>query len=227
MNPDDAVLVALVNNERDFNLAFEEHWYRIPVKHAPRFFSGAQVLAFYLGSAFKERKWSIREYAAVKGHELARRRDLLPGEPHHPRADEVYYKLELGEMCRRDTPILSRHARRILFLWTNWERFSNARELKDLLRKGAEKNKFWRTIQERDLEADPEMLIREGHSRYRVDFMVIRPRWRLPRMIRGLEPLADRRTLLANSLHSVVDVEHKFEPAAVVNQEGARLPEEE
>ncbi len=35
MHPEDRVLVALMNNERDFDLARDEGWYRIPTKHAP------------------------------------------------------------------------------------------------------------------------------------------------------------------------------------------------
>src|SRR6476646_6432969 len=78
MNPDDVVLVALMNTPRDLELATQEHWYRIPAKHAPKFFSGADYLAFYLPSAFRERKWTIDTYATVRGHELVRRVDLIP-----------------------------------------------------------------------------------------------------------------------------------------------------
>ncbi len=39
MNPDDVVLVVRLNNLRDWELIGQEHWYRIPVRHAPPFFS--------------------------------------------------------------------------------------------------------------------------------------------------------------------------------------------
>src|SRR5262245_24779827 len=132
MNADDVVLVALVNNTHDWELIQRERWYRIPTKHAPKQFSGAQYLAFYFGRAFGERKWSIAEYAEVRGHELARRRDLLPDESDHPRADELYYKLQLGSLQAREPPIVSKRGRRVLFLWTTWEKFSTAHEFNDL-----------------------------------------------------------------------------------------------
>ena len=34
--PERRVLVALMNNRRDFAIARDQHWYRIPVKSAPR-----------------------------------------------------------------------------------------------------------------------------------------------------------------------------------------------
>jgi len=34
-HPADRVLVAVMNNRRDFEIARDEGWYRIPVKHAP------------------------------------------------------------------------------------------------------------------------------------------------------------------------------------------------
>ena len=117
MNPDDVVLVALVNNPRDLELVERERWYRIPVRYAPKYFDGAQYLALYLARAFGDRKWAIDEYAPVRGHELVRRRDLIPDEPDHPRADELYYKLELGPVLKREPPIVSKRGRRVLFLW--------------------------------------------------------------------------------------------------------------
>lgn len=175
MNPDDVVLVALVNSPRDLEIAERERWYRIPARHAPKYFSGAQVLAFYLPGAFRERKWSIDTYALVRGHELARRRDLLPEEAQHPRAEELYYKLQLGESLRRAPPIKSKRGRRVLFLWTNWEKFSTAREWNDLYLRTPAHEKLWDALRAENLDVEREMIVREGHTRYRVDFLVYLP----------------------------------------------------
>ncbi len=134
MNPDDAVLVALLNNRRDYDLAAREHWHRIRVRGAPRFFASAQYIAFYLSRSFGDERWTIAEYASVRGHELVRRRDLLPDEPDHPRADELYYKLELGPLERLEPPLTSRRGYRLLFLWTTGQRFSAAHQVDDLFR---------------------------------------------------------------------------------------------
>jgi hypothetical protein len=175
MNADDVVLVALIKSPRDLEIAIAEHWYRIPAKHAPKFFSGAQYLAFYLPGAFGVRKWSIDTFATVRGHELARRSDLIPGEANHPGANELYYKLQLGEMERREPPIISRRGRRVLFLWTNCEKFSTAREWNDLYLRSPAHDKLYNVLRDADLEVERETFIREGHSRYRVDFLVYLP----------------------------------------------------
>lgn len=175
MNPDDVVLVALINTPRDLELATREHWYRIPTKHAPKFFSGAQYLAFYLPRAFGARKWSIDTFAAVRGHELARRVDLIPQEPQHKHANELYYKLQLGEIQARVPPILSKRGRRALFLWTNWEKFSTAREWNDLYLRTPAHEKLYDALRADNLDVEREMFVREGHSRYRVDFLIHLP----------------------------------------------------
>jgi len=172
MNPDDVVLVALINTSRDLERAVGERWYRIPTKHAPKFFSGAQYLAFYLPASFGARKWSIDTYATVRGHELARRVDLIPEEPNHARANELYYMLQLGETETREPPIVSKRGRRVLFLWTNWEKFSQAREWNDLYLRTPAHDKLYDALKSDGLEIERETFVREGRSRYRVDFLV-------------------------------------------------------
>jgi len=49
------------------------------------------VIDFYLTKPFGVEAFSIRWYAQVRGHELVTRRDLLPDEPGHPRAEQRYY----------------------------------------------------------------------------------------------------------------------------------------
>lgn len=143
MDATDPVLVVLVNRPRDLEIIHAEHWYRMPVKYAPPRFTQARYLAFYLPSAFGADRWSIREYALVRGHELVRRRDLLPGEADHPRADEFYFKIELGAPLTLPQPIASRTSRRILFLWTTGEQFSRAVEIDDLLEESAAADALW------------------------------------------------------------------------------------
>ena len=46
---ENTVLVALMNNERDFKIAMSRHWYRIPVKSAPPIVRNYEIkfIAFY------------------------------------------------------------------------------------------------------------------------------------------------------------------------------------
>lgn len=185
MNPDDVVLVALLNDPRDLQIVERESWYRIPARHAPKYFSGAQYLAFYLPSAFGERKWTIDTYAPVRGHELARRRDLFPQESEHPRADELYYKLQLGRLEKREPPIKSKRGRRVLFVWTTWEKFANATEFNDLFDRTPAHDKLWNLLKGDALDIEREIMIKEGRSRYRVDFLIYCPKGEISISIGG------------------------------------------
>jgi hypothetical protein len=135
IQPDDRVLVAYVPHPRDFELMQSQGWYRLPHKHAPKGLH-AEFVAFYFGRTFGDQKWAIHYYAANRGHELVRRIDLLPNEPHHPRAQEAYVKLQLGPLVRLAEPIVSLRWRRILFLHTTGDRFRAAREIRDLVIRG-------------------------------------------------------------------------------------------
>lgn len=45
--PDDRVLVAIINNKKDWQWVQDEGWYRLPVKHAPEGVPSFDWLAFY------------------------------------------------------------------------------------------------------------------------------------------------------------------------------------
>lgn len=172
VDADDVVLVALVNQPRDLDLVRAEHWYRIPAKHAPAHLSQARYLAFYLTKNFGDAKWTIREYAPIRGHELVRRRDLFPDESHHPRADEAYYKLQLGPLIELPRPIVSRRGRRLLFIFTNGAKFSRAVEINDLLGKDDLDDELWHALKASGVEAERQISVRDARARYRVDFWI-------------------------------------------------------
>ena len=96
--PDDRILVAIMNNKKDWQRVLHEGWYRIPVKHAPKDTPGFDYLAFYQTKTFGSDKWAIHYYAPIEGHELMTRKDLIPSQPNHKRADSWYYKLQLGPL---------------------------------------------------------------------------------------------------------------------------------
>ncbi len=135
MFPDDRVLIAYVPAPRDFDLIAAQGWYRIPVKHAPKGLH-AEWFAFYFGKQFGAQKYAISHFAYNLGHELVTRRTLLPAEPDHPRAAEMYYKIQLGDLHQLERPIISLRWRRILFAHTTGDRFQNASEISDLFADG-------------------------------------------------------------------------------------------
>ncbi|MCX7682639.1 MAG: hypothetical protein N2508_11875 [Anaerolineae bacterium] len=167
----DRVLVAIMNNRRDFEIARDEGWYRIPREYAPPSTTEAAALAFYFTKAFgEEEKWSIRWYAPVRGHELVRRRDLFPDEPDHPRADSIYYKIQLGPLIQLEFPIHSLRWRRITFIETTWDRFAAAEEINDLYISGADG--LFVTLKEEGFWPEREFPVREGGVEYVVDMAI-------------------------------------------------------
>jgi hypothetical protein len=168
--PSDRVLVAIMNNRRDFTIARKERWYRIPRRHAPESTTETVVLAFYFTAAFDDEKWAIHYYAPVEGHELVRRRDLFPDKPDHPRADNPYYKLQLGRLMKREEPIPSLRWRRVTFIESTWDRFVAAEEINDLYATGADG--LYVTLKEENLHPEREFLLREGGADYVVDIAI-------------------------------------------------------
>lgn len=172
MDPEEPVLVVLVKQAADLELARWQHWYRIPARHAPSLVTQASYLAFYLTKAFGADKWSIREYAPVRGHELVRRQDLFPGQAGHPRAKQAYYKLQLGPLVPLPRPITSRMGRRILFIWTTGAKFSRAVEINDLLSKSQADDALWDDLKIAGVTAERDIVVKDGAARYRVDFWI-------------------------------------------------------
>jgi hypothetical protein len=56
------ILVAIINNRLDFNVAYEQHWYRIPVNNAKKLLKDRwppQWIAFYQTKIFGPEAYSI------------------------------------------------------------------------------------------------------------------------------------------------------------------------
>jgi len=166
------VLVAVVPRLRDWELIRSEHWYRIPVSRAPRRIA-AQYLAFYHPRVFRNTRWTISYYASVRRYCLARRRDLLPDEADHPRADHLYYKIEIGSLKRLPRPIPSRKLRRVTFIMTTMSRLLGARDVVDLWEHDGARDRLWRALRARDIQAHRDYVITERGLRYRADLAVL------------------------------------------------------
>jgi len=153
-HPYTTVLVAVINNLRDFAIARDEHWYRIPVKHAPVRAVNAPVLAFYQTKVFGPEAWAINYWAEAKKWERVKRIELLPQEASHPRAHDDYYKVHLGELRRLPHPIISKKWRRITFIITTWERLMRAREVKELLHGNIWEERLYRALRKAGIIAE-------------------------------------------------------------------------
>ena len=166
------VLVAVVPRLRDWELIRSEHWYRIPVSKAPKRI-GAQYLAFYHPKVFAATRWTISYYAPIRRYRLLRRRDLLPDEPSHQRADHLYYKIEIGPLERLPRPIPSRKLRRVTFIMTSMSRLLGARDIVDLWEHQGARDRLWRALRARDIQAHRDYIIKDGGLFYKTDLAVL------------------------------------------------------
>jgi len=127
--PEDRVLVGVVKRRRDLRLLLEARRYRVPVSAQPGGVE-AEVLGFFF-------KGAIYYYGVLRGVELVRRRDVLPHEPNHPRADALYWLCQLGSIQETRPPIANPNRRAFAFIHTTWDRFADALIVDDLYRDGA------------------------------------------------------------------------------------------
>ncbi len=148
LSPDALILVAIIPTPEDLQVARILGWYRIPSRTAPRILN-VDYLAFYQPAAFQDRRWRIEFLAPVMGYELTTRAELLREEIDHPRADEEYFKVQLGPVQPLRQPIGAGDWKRFTFLYTTGEYFRGARVLTDLTVAPAERRRLWKALRER------------------------------------------------------------------------------
>ena len=147
------VLVAVINSETDMARAREEHWYRIPVRRAPRQIA-AEYLALYQTGKFGSNGQCINFFAPILRYHILTRAELLPNQPDHPRASDQYFRLELGELQALETPIPNKRQPRLTFLYTTLERLFHAKDVGDLWLRDAARQKLYAAIRERGLSVE-------------------------------------------------------------------------
>jgi hypothetical protein len=153
-DPSALILIGILPGRKDLEIARLLGWYRIPLRFAPKIVN-VDVVAFYQTSAFgRDHQWRIESFAPVRGVELTTRRELLKDEPTHPRANEEYYKLELGSLQLISKPILAGKWKRVTFLYTTGELFYRAKTINDLVVKSEERAVLWRSLRERALQGN-------------------------------------------------------------------------
>jgi len=186
VSPNDLILVAALKAPRDLEIARVLGWYRIPLRTAPKVIA-VDYLAFYQTAAFGEEKWRIQYVAPVRGHELTIRGELLHEQVNDPRAQEEYFKIQLGPLEKLPQPILAPSWRRITFFYTTGEYMLHAETVNQLVVESEERQVLWRALRERasrtgnyaaaddlDIDLDPQILsallgIRELEESYEPD----------------------------------------------------------
>jgi hypothetical protein len=143
------ILVGILPDQRDLEIARLLGWYRIPLKTAPKVID-VDYIAFYQTGAFGEdHRWRIENFCPVRGHELVTRAELFRDQPDHPRANDEYFKLSLGPIERLSIPILSGGWKRVTFFYTIGELFNKANTINELVVRSEVRQVLWQSLRER------------------------------------------------------------------------------
>jgi len=142
------VLVAILKEPRDIEIARMLGWYRIPLRSSPKVIA-VDYLAFYQTGAFGAEKWQVKYAAQVLGHELTTRGELFRDESDHPASHLEYYKIQIGPLIELPSPIHAENWKRVTFLYTTCEYLNRASSINDLVLPGEERRHLWQALRDR------------------------------------------------------------------------------
>lgn len=163
------VLVAIINNYRDFEILRGEGWYRIPVTKAPRRWP-PQWLAFYQTKVFGDDAYAVRYFGQVSAIRQVPRKVLFPNELTSSKSERLYYQIQLRNLETLSVPIVSRRWRRIVFIPTTWSKFVRAGEINDLYDESPLEDLLWLEFQRLAIPAERQWLVEVARRYYRLDF---------------------------------------------------------
>jgi len=169
------LLVAIINNQHDFNLAHDHHWYRIPVSSAEKLLKERwppQWLAFYQTKIFGQEAHAVTYYAKVTEIRKVPRQQLFPDEQPNPKSRKWYYQLFFSPLQALPKPIYSRRFRRIVFIPTTVAKFFNAVEINDLYDESPLEDKLWSELKHLRIQAERQELVEIDDRYYILDFAV-------------------------------------------------------
>ncbi len=169
------VLVAILNNRHDFNIAYEQHWYRIPVSSVEKLLKQRwppHWLAFYQTKVFGQKAHAVNYFTQVIGIQKVNRQQLFPNEPPNAKSGKYYYKLILQPLQSLPKPIFSRRLRRIAFISTTAEKFFNAVEINDLYDESPLEDKLWAELKRLKIQAERQELVGVNNRNYMLDFNI-------------------------------------------------------
>lgn len=169
------VLVAILNNLLDFDIARDQHWYRVPIDSAEKWLKRRwppRWLAFYQTSVFPEEKHTVTYYARVRDVRKVERWELFPDEPRSGKGSRRYYKLLLEPLERLPRPIMSKRLRRIVFIQTTWQKFMRATEINDLFDESPLEDQLWTELKRLEVKAERQYLVEVPGRSYFLDFAI-------------------------------------------------------
>lgn len=167
----DLVLIGVVNRKVDLEHLRKDLWYRIPghlsFRRSPRY------LAIYPTARCGSGGGGISFYSPIRRITRTRRIDILPEEERHPRAEDWYWKFELGPIRKLPRRIENRLRRRIIFGYTTVERLIQVHEIGELFGIPPLEEIMRRALLKAEITATPQFCVMEKkRCRYRIDFAI-------------------------------------------------------
>jgi very-short-patch-repair endonuclease len=165
------VLIAILNNPIDLAILRDQGWYRIPVDSAPKRFP-PETIAFYQTKLFKDEAYRILYYGDVSEITQVTRKDLFPEEPENVKTSRSYFKINIKELNKLETPIISHRPRRIVFIPTTRNKFEDAKIVNDLFDASPLEDKMWDALKSSEISAERqwELILEPGN--FFLDFAI-------------------------------------------------------
>jgi hypothetical protein len=167
-------LVAVVTNDLDLRRFAEDGWYRIPARAVGRTLAAdtlpqlTTIALYQTGAITAGLASAIELWGQITEITPQLRRQILPNEPDHPAADELYHVVRVAETKRLERPIVCRRPRRVTFIRTNRDRLLNAVEINDLVIGSDAEERLWKSLE--NLQAERKYFMRVSDVMMEVDF---------------------------------------------------------
>jgi very-short-patch-repair endonuclease len=169
------VLVAILKEPQDFEIAKEQHWYRIPVTSVEKWLKDRwppEWVAFYQPKPFGSGAYSVRYFAKVIEIRRSFRWELFPSLPRDRKSERLYFQLVIAPLEKLPKPILSHRRRRIVFIQTSWEKLIAASEINDLHEGSPLEDRLWSELKRLRIAAERQEFIKANGRNYALDFAI-------------------------------------------------------
>lgn len=170
------VLVALVRNPSDWQLIQDGGYYRIPVRSAPTIVKdgGIEYLAFYFPKAFGEHAFKVEWYGKVNHLRVASRKEAVPSQPNHPKAEAQYFIIGIEKCIQLSEPFESIRPRRLLFIPTTQQKFFYPliREINHLFNESPLENLLWDSLVVKGIPAQRQFYLEINRKKMKLDFAI-------------------------------------------------------
>lgn len=170
------VLVAIINNQIDFEILRKRNWYRIPVSSVEKWLAHRwppKWMAFYQTKVFGEDAHAVNYFGKVTDIRQAYRWQLFPDEErNNEKSKKRYCQIFVQPINRLQKPIYSRRFRRIVFIPTTWHKFTQAVEINDLYDESSLEDRLWAEFKRLKIAAERQEFVKARGHDYALDFAV-------------------------------------------------------